>query len=63
MLMRGDMNRIIDNVNKVLEGAFKRIEVLEERLDALGGETPAAKNESEETLVAETPTRRTTKAK
>jgi hypothetical protein len=38
MLMRGDLNKIIDEMNKVMEVAFNRIEVLEDRLMAL--ETP-----------------------
>jgi hypothetical protein len=32
MLMTGDMNKILIEVNKVLDGAFKRIEALEDRL-------------------------------
>ena len=30
--MQGDMNKVIEEVNKVLEGAFVRIEALEDRL-------------------------------
>jgi hypothetical protein len=32
MLMTGDMNRILEEVNKVLKVAFNRIEALEDRL-------------------------------
>ena len=32
MLMRGDVNKMMEEVNKVLAGAFKRIEALEDRL-------------------------------
>jgi hypothetical protein len=35
MLMRGDMNKILEEVNGVLEKAFKRIEDLEDRLGEL----------------------------
>ena len=39
MLMKGDINKILVEVNVILEGAFKRIEALEDRLSQL--ETPA----------------------
>ena len=35
MLMRGDLNRLMEDVNRVLEGAFQRIRVLEDKLQAL----------------------------
>ncbi len=35
MMMRGDINKMIVEVNKVMEGAFKRIEALEDRLMGL----------------------------
>jgi hypothetical protein len=41
MLMQGDMNKVIEEVNRVMEGAFKRIEVLEDKLQQL--ETLTAK--------------------
>lgn len=42
MLMRGDMNKMIENVNKVLEGAFKRLDALEARLMELEGTDTSA---------------------
>ena len=38
MMMKGDLNKVIMEVNKVMEGAFKRIEALEDRL--MGIESP-----------------------
>jgi hypothetical protein len=38
MLMKGDINKVLAEVNVILEGAFKRIEALEDRLAQL--ETP-----------------------
>ena len=35
MLMRGDLNKLMEDVNRVLEGAFKRIQALEDKLQAL----------------------------
>ncbi len=35
MLMRGDLNRIIEQVNAVTEGLAKRVKALEEQLEAL----------------------------
>lgn len=35
MLLRGDLNRLMEDVNRVLEGAFKRIVVLEDKVQAL----------------------------
>ena len=35
MLMRGDLNRIIEQVNGVTEGRAKRVKALEEQLEAL----------------------------
>ena len=35
MLMRGDLNRLMEDVNRVLEGAFERIQKLEDKVDAL----------------------------
>lgn len=35
MLLRGDMNKLIEEVNRVLEGAFQRIQVLEDKVQAL----------------------------
>jgi hypothetical protein len=35
MLMTGDMNKILAEVNLVLAGAFKRIEALEDRVALL----------------------------
>jgi hypothetical protein len=35
MLMTGDMNKILAEVNLVLAGAFKRIEALEDRVAVL----------------------------
>lgn len=41
MLMRGDVNKMITEVNKILEGAFKRIQALEDRIMVLeGSEVP-----------------------
>ncbi len=34
MMMRGDMQKLIDQINPILEGYNKRIEVLEEALKA-----------------------------
>ena len=46
MLMKGDLNRIIESVNQVTEGLAKRIDVLEEELKVLKG----AKTTPKETL-------------
>lgn len=35
MLMQGDMNKVLEQVNRVLAGAFKRIEALEDKMQAL----------------------------
>ena len=35
MLMRGDMQKIIDHINPVFKTAFDRIEALEKRLEEL----------------------------
>ena len=35
MLLQGDLNKIIAEVNKVFETSFKRIETLEARLTAM----------------------------
>jgi hypothetical protein len=35
MLMRGDLNKIIEEMNKVMEGAFNRIQALEDRIMVL----------------------------
>jgi len=35
MLMRGDVNKMISEVNKVLEGVFTRIQALEDRIMVL----------------------------
>jgi len=43
MLMQGDMNKVIESVNAVLEGAFRRIEALEDRLSDLERKKPAIK--------------------
>jgi hypothetical protein len=40
MLMTGDMNKILTEVNKVLEVAFNRIEALENRLMDLENAPP-----------------------
>ena len=32
MLMQGDLNKVLKEVNKVLEGAFQRIEALEDKV-------------------------------
>lgn len=37
MLMKGDLNKVLEQVNGVLEGAFKRIEALEDRLMRMEG--------------------------
>ncbi len=37
MLMRGDMNKMIQEVNKVMDGAFTRIQDLEDRLMRVEG--------------------------
>ena len=37
MLMKGDINKVIQEVNKVLEGAFERIQALEDRIMAIEG--------------------------
>jgi hypothetical protein len=35
MLLRGDLNRLMEDVNRVLDGAFQRIQVLEDKVQAL----------------------------
>jgi len=35
MLVRGDLNKVLEEVNKVLAGAFARIEALEDKMQAL----------------------------
>ena len=35
MMMKGDLNKVITEVNKVMEGAFERIEALEDRMAVL----------------------------
>ena len=35
MLMQGDMNKVLTQVNEILAGAFKRIEALEDKLQAI----------------------------
>jgi hypothetical protein len=35
MLMRGDLNKLMEDVNRVLEGAFKRIQIIEDKVQAL----------------------------
>lgn len=35
MLMQGDLNKIIEQVNRILEGSFTRIEALEDKVQAL----------------------------
>ena len=35
MMMRGDMQKIIDHINPVFDTAFKRIEELEKQVKAL----------------------------
>jgi hypothetical protein len=42
MLMTGDMNKILTEVNKVLEVAFNRIQALEDRLMELEAPTTPA---------------------
>lgn len=37
MMMRGDMNKMISEVNQILEGVFARIETLEDRLAEVEG--------------------------
>ena len=51
MLARGDMNKVVEEVNRVLEGAFKRIESLEDKVQNLEnpvvrgpGRPPGSKN-------------------
>jgi hypothetical protein len=39
MLMRGDMNVMLAEVNSVLEGAFKRIQALEDKVQQLQEKT------------------------
>ena len=41
MLMQGDLNKVLKEVNAILEGAFKRIEALEDKLMALETEKAA----------------------
>jgi len=41
MLMRGDMQKIIDQINPVFENAFRRIEALEARVAELEAKTKA----------------------
>ena len=43
MLMQGDLNKVLKEVNKILEGAFSRIEALEDRLMRLEGAEKATK--------------------
>jgi hypothetical protein len=43
MLMKGDMNKMLVEVNKVLEGAFKRIEALEDKLQELTTKRPVGR--------------------
>ena len=35
MLMQGDMNKVLTQVNEILAGAFKRIEALEDKVQFL----------------------------
>ena len=35
MLVRGDLNKVLEEVNKVLAGAFTRIQALEDKVQAL----------------------------
>jgi len=53
MLMRGDLEVITKDVNRVLEGAFARIQALEDKVQAL---------ENPKTEPAVAPSRRTKKA-
>ncbi len=43
MMMKGDMQKVIDHINPVFETAFKRIEALEEEIKALKAKKPAPK--------------------
>ena len=43
MLMRGDLQKIFDQVNPVFETAFKRIEELEKKVEALESQEAKAK--------------------
>jgi hypothetical protein len=42
MLLRGDLNKVFEEVNKVLDVAFKRIQDLEDKVYAL--ENPQVKS-------------------
>ena len=42
MLVRGDLNKVLAEVNKVLEGAFARIQALEDKLQGMENPTIAA---------------------
>lgn len=48
MLMRGDMQKIIDQVNPVFETAFARIEALEKQLEELTKVKPKAEPKAKE---------------
>ena len=53
MLMRGDMQKIIDQINPVFETAFKRIEALEARVAELEAKnTPKTKAKPQEEKAA-----------
>ena len=43
MLMRGDMNKMLEEVNKVLAGAFKRIEALEDKVLVITTKKPVGR--------------------
>jgi hypothetical protein len=40
MLLRGDLNKVFEEVNKVLDVAFKRIQDLEDKVYALENPKP-----------------------
>lgn len=42
MLARGDINKVLEQVNVVLEGAFKRIQALEDKVQKLENPTTPA---------------------
>lgn len=43
MLMRGDMQKLIDHINPVFENCFEQIKALEKRVDTLEKELKEAK--------------------
>jgi hypothetical protein len=47
MLMRGDLQKIFDHINPVLDNAFKKIEVLEKEIEKLKAQKEVPKKEKQ----------------